>query len=255
MQTSARMNRTFSIARALDQIAIDKQKIQQPHPDFPRDIENSILHVLEIPVVRLPVLTPHTASHYLCSLSGNDNFDMVSTDARPILGLVHVGPPINVILLREDLKWHIANYVLAHELAHIVGEIFIARDLWLKALPDQIHVIQRAFEWKDMDPWLDLQAAVKGLPSRPRAISGRGTFSEPDTSEREIQADLVAREILLPWQAAVQIFAQGTRKEMILLFQQEFALPFRIATGYYEDLRYYLAPSPDTIARLFRPLL
>lgn len=254
MHTSIRMERAFSTASALEQLIKRKPLFKPSFNHFPRDIGSLVLDCLEIPVIQIPHLTLHATHQYLCILSGEDS-STPSLDDRPLLGLLHVGPPVNIVFLRADLPAHIANYVLAHELAHFVGDIFSVQGLWLKSLPDQTQAVEEAFNWQNVDPWLDLQIAVKGLPTRPRAITGRKNSLTRETSEREVQADLTAREILAPWDETVRLFSQGNEQEVVSLLRQRFGLPLRIAVGYYDDLRRCLNPPPNTTDRLFRPLM
>jgi len=80
---------------------------------FPRDIEQLILYGLEVPIVRRPNLTLYRASQYLCVLRGESPKERDNIPDRELYGLLHVGPPCNIIFIRGDLPDHIRNYVLA----------------------------------------------------------------------------------------------------------------------------------------------
>jgi len=73
------------------------------------------------------------------------------------------------------------------------------------------------------------------------------------TSEREIRADLIAREMLAPWEIVSKIF-RPNKQEMSRLLQQQFGLPKKIAAQYSDDLTQCLTNHPDTIDRLFGTL-
>jgi hypothetical protein len=173
---------------------------------------------------------------------------------RPLLGLLHVGPPSNLILIKDGLPEYIRNYVLAHELAHFLTDIFFVRNLWLSALPDQAAEIIRAFSWQDYDDWIEFDAYIKGLPIRPSAIVARGRKQLPETSDKEWDADLIAREILAPWDEAVSIYKScATRRDFLRVMCSKFGLPARIAFYYYDDIRQALIPPQDLFSTLFSP--
>ena len=222
---------------------------------FPRDIESLILYGLQLPVVRLPDLTPQAADSYLCRLCGIGLPATPGENSRDLYGLLHVGPPCNAIFLRAGLAVHIERYVLAHELGHFLADVFLVARLWAASLPQCQEAIRRAFDWQEFDPLLELQAAVKGLPRRPHAILARGSALEADTAQREIQADLIARELLAPWEAVAPLFAPDQRLAFARRLQREFALPLQIGTAYFDELKHHYAPLPDLIDRLFAPFL
>ena len=246
------MQRIFAVINALQSLLSEKPEVRVI--SFPRDLERLIIYGLEIPVVAMPELTLDAASKYLCVLRGK--FVRVNEVAnRKLYGLLHVGPPCNIIFIREGLPPHVSNYVLAHELGHFLIDVFFIRQLWLKTLPEQKLVIERAFAWQEYDSWLDLQAVIKGLPPRPRAITARGNQIAPETSEREVQADLFARELMAPWDIVSSLFESKSEADFIRLLQDQFGLPKRVADYYYSDLHRYLKRQPDVIERLFAPLL
>lgn len=217
---------------------------------FPRDIAAILIHGLEIPVLRLKQLTLSSAESYLCALCDAGTPDLDQTADRALFGLLHVGPPFNAIFLQDSLPECVERYVLAHELGHFLMDILRIRRVWERSLPDRLQAIQSAFTWEDMDPLLDLEAAVKGLPRRPNAIHGRGSSLRASATRREIHADLFARELLAPWDVACQRLVED-RREFAERIRSEFCLPLRIAAAYHDELKRRLVPSPDVFARLF----
>jgi hypothetical protein len=253
MRNSVYMQRVLSISDAL--LSILNEEIKLSALRFPRDIERIIVCGLEIPVVRKPNLTLHSSSQYLCALRGGTYAPNERLTDRPLYGLLHVGPPCSIIFIREDLPPHIRNYVLAHELGHFLADVFFVQQLWMKTLPEQKESIQRAFTWNSYDADLDLRGILKGLPRRPRPIVGRGQYLAPETTDREIHADLFAREIIAPWDEVAPIFRPNQRGEFISLLRQNFGLPLKIGAYYYDDLQRVHAPQPDLIDRLFSSFL
>lgn len=244
----------MTVARTLTQLAQTSRALPDSFEQFPRDLESLVLYQLEIPLIRLHELSLATAHEYLCLLSGCDFSNSRSND-RPLLGLLNIGPPVTTIFLRSDLSPEMANYVLAHELAHFIGDVLTIKELWLKTLSDQASAIEQVFEWQKNDPWLELQALVKGLPPRPRAITARGTHLVSETPEREIQADLSAREIMAPWDLVAPLLTGKKQDAGVRLLREQFGLPPRVATGYHEDVQYCQNPPQDAIDRLFGPLI
>jgi len=252
LQDSPLMQRVFSVIGALQNVLCKGMELDIR--TFPRNMESLIVYSLEIPVVRIQDLTLAAASRYLCALRGKtEAFNEINN--RNLYGLLHIGPPCNIIFVREDLPAHIRNYVLAHELGHFLIDVFSVRHLWLKTFPEQRDAIERAFKWQEANALLDLQVLIKGLPPRPRAITSRGEEMAPGTSEREIQADLFAREFMAPLQLVSDLFRANAGADFIKLLREQFGLPQRIAKGYYLELRLWLEPKADFIERLFAPLL
>ena len=251
MRHSFHMQRVFAITEALYDSLYDR--LTGAELTFPRDIERLILYGLEVPVVRKRNLTLHIATQYLCALRGESPKVSSNIADRELYGLLHVGPPCNIIFIREDLPDHIRNYVLAHELGHFLADVFLIQQLWLKTLPEQKGTIERIFSWQEDDVFLEFCGLIKGLPSRPKAIIGRGNALAPETTEREIQADLVARELLAPWNTVSALFQPHKYREFIMLLREQFGLPPKIAAYYYLDLERFLVPKPDMLERLFAP--
>ncbi|MBE7433131.1 MAG: hypothetical protein HS100_04395 [Anaerolineales bacterium] len=242
------------VTKAIYDLVLTNIKEASLLEQFPRDIEMFILYGLEIPIVRLPVLSLQTTAHYLCTLAKNEALSgEEEVDNRPLYGLLHVGPPSNVIFVQDGLSTPIVNYVLAHEIGHFIADIFLVRQLWMATMPEKMASIQRAFAWENLDGELELAAAVKGLPGRPKTITGRGKAIVQGTSQREIRADLIAREILAPWDIVSKLF-DSNKQVMSSLLKQRFGLPKKIAGQYADDLSQCLTKHPDTIDRLFGTL-
>lgn len=253
MRDSPQMRRVFSMIAALNDLlaARPESEIQT----LPRDVERLITYGLEIPIKRMLPLTIREAFRYLCVLRGDERSPVISTADRRLYGLLHIGPPCNIIFIRDQLSPQVHNYVLAHELGHFLADVFRVRQLWLRSLPEQKDAIERAFAWRGCDALLELHAFIKGLPPRPKEMLNRGQALSPETVEREIHADLFARELIAPWDV-VSPYAQSCDKvQFAALLYDEFRLPRRIAEGYFEDLRHYLAPQPNAIEGLFSALL
>lgn len=222
--------------------------------DFPRDIERLIGFGLELPIISLPVLTIQSAAEYLCLLH-SDSVPHEASQNRTLYGLLHVGPPFNAIFIRDDLPLQIRHYVLAHELGHFVTDVLSIQQSWHKALTEQEAAVRQAFMWQGFNPHLELTALVKGLPSRPMTITGRGAMLVEEATEREILADLFARELQAPWESVSLLFEQEPRQAFVSALHDQYNLPRQIASSYYEDLRLALTPVPPFLDRLFAPLL
>jgi hypothetical protein len=247
------MQRVFSMIAALaDLLAV------RPETEIhvlPRDVERLITYGLEIPIKRMLPLTIREAFRYLCILRGESQPPVISIADRRLYGLLHIGPPCNIIFIRDKLSPQAHNYVLAHELGHFLADIFRVQQLWLRSLPEQKDAIERAFAWRECDARLELYAFIKGLPPRPKEIMNRGQAISPETVEREIQADLFARELIAPWDVVLPHLQSCDKAQFVTLLHEKFRLPRRIAEGYFEDLRHYLAPQPNAIEGLFSALL
>ncbi len=253
MRESPQMLRTVSMTAALYDLLAERPEAEINL--FPRDVERIITFGLEIPIKRMLPLTIREAYRYLCMLYGESESPVNSIVDRKLYGLLHIGPPCKIIFVRDKLLPQIHNYVLAHELGHFLADVFRIQQLWLKSLPEQKVAIERAFAWRECDARLELYAFIKGLPSRPEKIINRGQAISPETVEREIQADLFARELIAPWDVISPLFQANNKLEFVTLLYEEFRLPRRIADSYWEDMRRYLAPQPNAIEGLFSTLM
>ena len=253
MHDSPQMRRVFSMIAALEDLLVERPEAEI-HV-LPRNVEQIITFGLEIPIKRMLPLTIREAYRYLCMLYGESESPVDSIVDRKLYGLLHIGPPCRIIFVRDKLSPQVHNYVLAHELGHFLADVFRIQQLWLKSLPEQKEAIERAFAWHQCDARLELYAFIKGLPSRPEKIINRGQAISPETVEREIQADLFARELIAPWDVISPLFQTNSKSDFVTLLHEEFRLPHRIADGYWEDLRRYLAPQPNAIEGLFSTLL
>ncbi len=223
---------------------------------FPRDVAALASYSLDIPIIRQPRLSTHRAHEFFCALRDSDqtNTDMASQD-RLLDGLLHIGPPSNLILIREEISSLSTNYVIAHEISHFFADVFMVQQRWMRSLPERVDEIKRLFLWQRKDDWLELQALIKGLPSRPRQIMSRGRAELPETAARERQADLISRELLAPWHIVAPLFAQNETGDFLTLLRQQFGLPRWVAQDYLDNLSVALSPHPDAIDRLFGPLV
>ncbi len=222
---------------------------------FPRDVAALASDGLEIPILRQPHLTVHHAREFLCILRGVPSASSTDSLDRPLYGLLHIGPPSNFILISEELSTPFANYVIAHEIGHFFADVFFVQQRWSQSLPEKTQQIRRFFAWQQRDGWLELQALVRGLPSRPTQIMARGRKELPETARRERQADLIARELLAPWYLVAPLFVQHGMKCMVELLCEDFGLPAWVAHGYQDNLETILSPYHDVVDRLFGPLL
>lgn len=222
---------------------------------FPRDIETLVSYGLEIPIAYQPHLSIKQARSYICALTGGIFYEHESVSERHIYGLLHVGSPSNIILIRAGLPQHIINYVIAHEVGHFLADVFSIQQLWHKFLPEQQNEILKAFRWQEFDPRLELRAFLKGLPDRPHEITGRGEHIHEGTFHREILADLVARELIAPWELVKSHYKHKTRIEFARKIQHTFGLPLKVASDYYEDMKHHLSPRSDLVDRMFSPLV
>jgi hypothetical protein len=254
MRDSPPMQRTFSMMAALRELLAERPEAELY--TRPRDVERLITYGLEIPIKRMLPLTLREAFRYLCLLRGESLHAPVTSLAdRPLYGLLHIGPPCNIIFIRDRLSRQTHNYVLAHELGHFLADVFRVQQLWLRSLPEQKEAIARAFAWRECDARLELVALIKGLPPRPKEIIRRGQALRPETVEREMQADLFARELIAPWDTVAPLMQSRDNAEAVSLLGETFQLPRRMAESYVEDLRRYLAPQPNAIEELFSTLL
>jgi len=253
MRDSPQMQRVFSMMAALNGLLAERPEVEMNV--FPRNIERIIVYGLEIPLRRMLPLTIREAFRYLCILRGNVESAIPRITDRQLYGLLHIGPPCNIIFVRDKLSPQAHNYVLAHELGHFLADVYRIQQLWLRSLPEQKEAIGRAFAWSECDARLELHAYIKGLPPRPQAIISRGQAMNSETVEREIQADLFARELIAPWDVVAPVFQSSDKLKLITLLYEEFGLPRRIAESYSADIERYFFPQPNAIEGLFASLL
>jgi hypothetical protein len=210
---------------------------------------------LDIPIIRQPDLTVQNAHEFLCILRGSQSTRSAAIPDRPLYGLLHIGTPSNLIFVSEELPISFANYVMAHEISHFFADIFFVQQRWSQALPEKTHEIRRLFAWQQRDGWLELQALIRGLPSSPTQIMARGSKELPETTARERQADLIARELLAPWHLVAPLFAHHGTERFAGILCEDFGLPAWVAQGYQNTLETTLSPRGDVVDRLFGPLL
>lgn len=244
------------IARAIEDVMSQEPESAQLLHRFPRDIAALVSYSLEIPIIRQPQLSTKSAHEFFCALRGCDlsNASATAPD-RSLYGLLHIGPPSNLILINEKISSLLANYVIAHEISHFFADVFLVQQRWLQSLPQRTNEIRRIFTWQHKDDWLELQAIIKGLPPRPRQILGRGIAELPETVARERQADLIACELLAPWHIVAPLFAQQGTTGFLTLLHRQFGLPRWVARDYLDNLCAALLPRQDAIDRLFGPLV
>lgn len=244
------------IARAIEDVMSQEPEGVQLLQRFPRDVAALASYSLDIPIVRLPQLSTHSAHQFFCALRGIDQpHTDIATPNRLLDGLLHIGPPSNLILIREEISILSANYIIAHEIGHFFADVFMVQQRWMQSLPERVDQIKRFFSWQHKDDWLELQALIKGLPARPRQIMGRGRAELPETTPRERQADLIARELLAPWHIVAPLFLYTETGDFLTPLRQQFGLPRWVAQDYLDNLRAALSPRPDAIDRLFGPLV
>lgn len=222
---------------------------------FPRDAAALASYGLDLPILRQPHLTVRYARDFFCILRGDPPAPGTVLFDRPLYGLLHIGPPSNLILIEEELPPPVANYVLAHELSHFFADVFLVQQRWEHSLPENMREVRRLFSWQQRDGWLELQALIRGLPPRPKPILARGDRELSETAEREQLADLIAREFLAPWSMVAPLFVQLGPKEIIELLRERFGLPTWVARGYRNTLDTTLSPHRDVVDRLFGPLV
>jgi hypothetical protein len=218
---------------------------------FPRDIERIVTFAVQVPIIKQRALTVSSVTKFLCAIRGNQNSSVETTD-RSLNGLLYVGSPCPIIFINESLPLHLQTYIMAHELGHLLADVFLIQQLWLASLPEREDVIRKYFCWHkiDKDPWLELRAFLKGLPPRPRTILGRDNSLVPETLEREVLADLFAREIMAPWRKVEALYRTTSKRAFSESVRASFYLPLRVAANYYDDLDMSLSHKPDLFDRL-----
>src|ERR1700754_4873791 len=222
---------------------------------FPRDVEKIITFALEIPIRKEPELTLSSARRYLCAIGGDSSTLGNIPNDRKLHGLLHIGSPCTIIFVCASLPLHIQAYILAHELGHILADVFLKQHLWLKSLPEREDAIRRYFNWKDLDPWLELTAFLRGLPLRPQPIVGRGENFAPETTEREIIADLFARELLAPWDRVARSCNLTSKRDFAAILRSQYNLPLKIAASYYDEIKRHFLPNSSLYDRLLTQLV
>ncbi len=253
MRHNPLLTKAAEMAAILLEIARNRQIDSET---FPRNMVEFAVNGIGLPVIYRAHLSIHEVRQYICTLDGQLFAGQgVSHPDRELYGLLHIGPPSNLILIRSGLRPHIVNFIIAHELGHFLADVYQVHRLWLKALPEQRLEIDKAFSWQSYDPKLEIHALVKGLPERPREIAHRGAEMEETVIDREILADLIGRELIAPWGLVVQHFHGQERIEFANQIHNVFGLPRRIAYGYYDEIRHFFSPCKDFVDTLFSPLL
>lgn len=243
------------IARQIEDIMSQEPGGAQLLKHFPRDVAALASHGLDIPIIRQPHLTVQNAREFLCILRGDPPATGTDILDRPLYGLLHIGPPSNLILISEELSTPFANYVMAHEISHFFADVFFVQQRWSQSLPGKTREVRRLFSWQQRDGWLELQALIRGLPPRPTQIMARGGGQLLETAALERQADLIAREFLAPWYQVAPLFIQYGTKGIAELLREHFGLPTWVTRGYQNTLDMTLSPHDDVVDRLFGPLL
>src|SRR5260370_13539705 len=134
---------------------------------FPRDVAALASYGLEIPILRQPHLTVQHAREFLCILRGDPPTPDTYLFDRPLYGLLHIGPPSNLILIEEKLPTPVANYVLAHELSHFFADVFFVQQRWSQALPDNMDGVRRPFSCQQPAGSPQLRPPIPRLPPPP----------------------------------------------------------------------------------------
>jgi hypothetical protein len=230
--------------------------VEKLFEEYPRNISQLITLSLDIPVLELKNLTLQTAQEFICILWQAQLPAANTIQDRALLGLLHVGPPSNLILVQAGLPFHIANYVIGHELGHFLADVYRVEKRWLAAMPQFEEEIKRAFTWEYLDAWLDLSGFVKNLPHRPDTITARGSLTKDETTQREVLADLIARELIAPWSVVLNLYKpEYTVKELTLLMHERLGLPQKIGYTYAQELHRYNTPQLDFFDRIFGSFL
>src|SRR5260370_37073796 len=104
------------IARQIEDILSQEPEGAQLLSHFPRDVAALASHGLDIPILRQPHLTVQNAREFLCILRGDLPITSTDIQDRPLYGLLHIGPPSNLILISEELSTPLSNYVMHPEI-------------------------------------------------------------------------------------------------------------------------------------------
>ncbi len=252
----------IAVAGILDGLLDSEPEALAAHGHFPRDIALIATLGLALPILRRPALRLRCALDYLRLLGASVTAEELALPDRGLYGLLHIGPPMNVILLDEALSDLAAAWVIAHELAHFLNDVCRIRAVWEGRLADRAEAVRRAFAWHEQDDRLGLHAALAGLPARPATALARAGTRLGEIGQRENDADLIARELLAPWAqaaplvtdlAATGLIRHGTLEPLADELRGRFGLPRAIAQHYAWDLHRVATPYPDLGARLFAP--
>lgn len=243
------IRRAIMASNVLYQLAEEKLGATAAHYlRYPRNIEALVSDTFYLPIRSMAHLTLHSAGQYLCIRGAGQGKD------HQLQGLLHVGPPATTIFVEEQLSPRERNYIIAHELGHYIHDVFMVQQLWLSSLQDQKAAITQAFSWQSIEPFLELQAFVKGLPARPRTITTRGEAMHQETRARELFANAIAVELLAPWYEASILFRRHKKSTCEKLLRETYGVPSKIALSYYKDLQRALVPVPDFFEQFFAPL-
>ncbi len=243
------IRRAITASNVLYQLAEEKLGDTAGHYlRYPRNIEALVSDTFYLPIRSIPHLTLHSVGQYLCIRGIGQGKD------RQLHGLLHVGPPATTIFVEEQLSPRERNYIIAHELGHYIHDVFMVQQLWLSSLQEQKAAIAQIFSWQSSDPFLELQAFVKGVPARPRTITTRGEAMHQETRARELFANAIAVELLAPWHEASILFRQHKKSICKKLLRETYGVPSKIVLSYYKDLQHALTPEQDFFEQFFAPL-
>lgn len=212
--------------------------------EFPRPIVTLFLEGFEIPVIPMAPLTHRLASSYLTPHSTpNPSF----MDNTPLWGLLHIGYPYAVVFLSKRLTPAQQRYVLAHEVGHCTADILRIAQQWDLSASKATDLLRTFFFGLNTPSESDaLYAALRSLPSHPASMLNSNAYVE-----REIMADLIARELLAPWETVVPLAQRLDSDSLYTQLTIRFQLPPRYALGYIRDLQLAVSPPQDVISTLF----
>ncbi|GHO50493.1 hypothetical protein [Ktedonospora formicarum] len=115
----------------LETLLSQKPETEELLSQFPCDIATLAAYGLDIPILARPNLSVRCAHAFLCALEGKALQDDWLGPDRPLYGLLHLGPPSNVILFNEALSPSLTNYVIAHEIGHFFADVLVVQHRWL----------------------------------------------------------------------------------------------------------------------------
>lgn len=254
----------IAVAATIGDLLQDEPQALAAYCHFPRDMAFIATYGLGLPILARPALRLRDSLDYLRLLGAVVGDDEYSLPDRRLFGLLHVGPPMNLILLDAALPARSVSWVLAHELSHFLSDIWRIRSIWERRFTGRADAVRRAFAWHERDDRLDLHAALAGLPSRPATALARCGTRMGEVAQRESNADLIARELLAPWADAAKLAgdlitagAVGRNHDepldepLVDALGTTFGLLLRSARHYAWDLRRVALPRPNPIMRLF----